>query len=308
MELGKADKDKKEEALHCLEDYEKILFEGLFFAEDLQKYVTVPVDSTFEEAKENFLTTTKKKIIDTEIEDLPRGVENQIPYFIFYKEINQFRNAISDKNNVEIETGLRDFFERLKKFGFRAKSIPLNSPNLPYQLLGSQGADRKKQNHYNERLEMFFDLLLEDAKLNGKWKNAKQAVEHVFPIVIEKFEVHTRFKMLEALRDCIDRIDQLKYVIEEAIEYEEGKVDLSLYGGRMHLSKAFKLLKEDQLFLLQLQRALTTNNITAELKKKLKIAYEADYSEEVLLRNLRKNKALLEKIIDKKNGRRAECW
>lgn len=308
MELGKADKDKKEEALKWLEDYEKILFEGLFFAENLQQYFTVPVDSTFEDAKEKFLTAIKKKIIDTEIEDLPRGVENLIPYFIFYKELNQFRNAISDKNNVEIEIGLRDFFERLKKFGFSAKGISLNNLKLPYQLLGSQGADRKQQNLYSERLEIFFDLLIEDAKANGKWKNAKQAVEHVFPIIVEKFEIHTQLKMLEALRDCVDRIDQLKYLIEEAIEYEEGKVDLSLYGGRMHLSKAVKLLKEDQLFLLQLQRALKTNNITVELKKKLKIAYEADYSEEVLLRNLRKNKALLEKIIDKENGRRAERY
>jgi len=308
MELGKADKDKKKEALHCLKDYEKILFEGLFFAENLQQYFTVPVDSTFEDDKEKYLTTIKKKIIDTEIENLPRGVENQIPYFTFYKELNQFRNAISDKNNVEIEIGLRDFFERLKKFGFSAKGIPLNNPKLPYQLLGSQGADRKKLNHYNERLEIFFDFLIEDAKANGKWKNAKQAVEHVFPIIVEKFEIHTQLKMLEALRDCVDRIDQFKYAIEEAIQYEEGKVDLPLYGERMHLSKAVKLLKEDQLFLLQLQRALNTNNITVELKKKLKIAYEADYSEEVLLRNLRKNKALLEKIIDKENGRRAERY
>ena len=76
--------------------------------------------------------------------------------------------------------------------------------------------------------------------------------------------------MLEALRDCVDRIDQFKYAIEEAIEYEEGKVDLSMYGARMHLSKAFKLLKEDQLFFLQLQRALKTNNITVELKKEIK--------------------------------------
>lgn len=308
MEQGKADKDKKEEALHCLEDYEKALLNGwLIYLEEIGGIPTT-IDISTEEARETVFENIKANSLRLDLNNVPSYLTESLEFIIFYKELDQFRSTLYEKNETEKDSGLRDFFERLKKFGFRAKGIPLNNPKLPYQLLGSQGADRKKQNHYNERLEMFFDLLLEEAKVNGKWKNAKRAVEHVFPIVIEKFEVHTRFKMLEALRDCIGRIDQLKYVIEEAIEYEEGKVDLSLYGGRMHLSKAFKLLKEDQLFLLQLQRALTTNNITAELKKKLKIAYEADYSEEVLLRNLRKNKALLEKIIDKENGRRAEDY
>lgn len=306
MKTELIDKDIKEEAIRSLEDYEKILFAELDIIVNFEKYFTVPANSTFEEEKAAFLDKTREKIINVNIETIEKDLKEELPYFILIKEINQFKNTLSETNNEDIEAGLKFIFEKIKQLRIRAHGISLNNPKLFYQLLGWRGADSKIQNLYQERLQIFFDLLLEEAKENGKWKNAKQAVESVFPIIVEKFEAHTRLKVHEELNNCVKRIGKLRYVIEEAIEDEEGKVDLSLYGERMHLSKACKLIKEDQLFFLQLQKALMTKIISTELKKKLKIAYEADYSEEVLLRNLRKNKSLLEQIIDKENGRRVE--
>ncbi|MCU4379625.1 hypothetical protein [Acinetobacter haemolyticus] len=231
------------------------------------------------------------------LEKLSKGVQavkyaictNSILLAVMMKTVHQLQedidNTIHSDQNVErlklLFNQYSDAFREL--YGLPSVFIE--------RVKGTKGINKRKSNYLNRKYEIFYDILRQEVEVHGKFKNAKQAVEHV----IDKVEL--AFKEFDN-HYASERINEIKKKIEdEELALEKFQVSKSpAFSIRpKSTKKRIEKLKTD---LAKWSEALQNDKLYLEFPGIFLLKSDG-YFDEILARNLRKQKMLYAQVIEK---------
>ena len=156
---------------------------------------------------------------------------------------------------------------------------------------GTKGINKRKSNYLNRKYEIFYDILRQEVEAQGKFKNAKQAVEHVID------EVELAFKEFDN-HYASERINEIKKKIEDEEQalkkFQESK-PLAFSIRPTSTKKRIEKLRTD---LEKWSEALQKDELYLEFSG-IFLLKPDEYLDVILARNLRKQEMLYAQVIEK---------
>ncbi|OBY73811.1 MULTISPECIES: hypothetical protein [Acinetobacter] len=156
---------------------------------------------------------------------------------------------------------------------------------------GSRGANKRNRNYLNRKYEIFYKILGQEVAAQGKFKNAKQAVEHVIN------EVELAFKEFD-YHYASERINEIKKKIEDERQaLEKFKVSKSpAFSIRpKSTTKRIEKLEED---LEKWSEALKKDELYSKFPS-IFLLKPDDFIDDILARKLRKQEVLYAQVVEK---------
>ncbi|MEG2723903.1 MAG: hypothetical protein RR944_14480 [Acinetobacter sp.] len=233
-------------------------------------------------------------------------------YFEIYNEMLDKKDSkeykeLSDTHGCSIQS-LIDILDKLRLFKSKLEFIDLKKANYEYDRLFKEyalmdhayyGANnpklkikiakaRSQKGNYHKLIskknKIFLDILLEQHKVKGKWKNPAQAVRSNMELITHNFKEFDVEWINENIIVNTGRIDGLK----KTIENNEGGIK----KRRVHIREMDELELKNE----KMKAALLEGYPFYNLEKIL--PYNTPDFEEILIKSLRKEVYILEEIID----------
>ncbi|ENU31301.1 hypothetical protein L313_1577 [Acinetobacter haemolyticus CIP 64.3 = MTCC 9819] len=156
---------------------------------------------------------------------------------------------------------------------------------------GTKGINKRKSNYLNRKYKIFYDILRQEVEVQGKFKNAKQAVEHVID------EVELAFKEFD-YHYASERINEIKKKIEgEEQALERLKVSKSpAFAIRPKSTK--KRIEKLKIDLAKWSEALRKDELYSEFSG-IFLLKPINFLDKILARNLRKQEMLYAQVVEK---------
>lgn len=207
----------------------------------------------------------------------------------FQKLFSDLVHVIQNHNEEcikETQAAFKQFMRDYERMGIDYAAI--SRPKIKNKVKGIRNMRIRYEKNVYPKLELFYDLLKEKVAIQGKWLSVNAAVRDILP------ELKNRF--LEYDRQQIrSKIEQNKIYIQanDQLLMDGTEMDFKYYK-RHHVQKQQSELTEENYLL---EKMLQSDDLSYVLKKKS--PFNTVYLDEVLMNNLRKNKQLMEVVIEK---------
>ncbi|KXZ67031.1 hypothetical protein [Acinetobacter venetianus] len=205
----------------------------------------------------------------------------------FKKLLSGLRHLIQNYNEEcikETQVAFKQFMRDYERMGIDYAAIM--RPKIKNKVKGIRNMRIRYEKDVYPKLEIFYDLLKEKAKIQGKWSSVNTAVREILPELKNKFLEYDR-------QQIINKIEANKIYIEENEQLLMHGTDMDFkYYKRHHVQKQQSELVEEN---RQLEQMLQSNDLSYALKKKS--PFNTEYLDEVLMNNLRRNKEIMSLCI-----------
>lgn len=243
--------------------------------------------------QENYTEIDKREIL----EKLSKGVQaskyaictNSLLLAEIMNTLHQLQKKIDNTTDVDqkIET-LKLLFNQYS--GAFSELYGLPSVFID-RVKGTRGANKRKRNFLNRKYEIFYNILKQKVEVQGKFKNAKQAVEDVIE------EVELAFKEFDD-HYALERINEIKKKIEDE-EHELKKYQVAkspAFPIRPASSK--KRIEKLKTELAKWSQAVQNDELYLEFPGIFLLKPDG-YFDEILARHLRKHEILYDQVVEK---------
>ena len=205
----------------------------------------------------------------------------------FQKLLSDLVHIIQNHNEEcikETQAAFKQFMRDYERIGIDYAAIM--RPKIKNKVKGIRNMRIRYEKDVYPKLAIFYDLLKEKAKIQGKWSSVNTAVRGILPELKNKFLEYDR-------QQIINKIEANKIYIEENEQLLMHGTDMDFkYYKRHHVKKQqSKLIEENR----QLEQMLQSNDLSYALKKKS--PFNTEYLDEVLMNNLRRNKEIMSLCI-----------
>ncbi|MCT9977755.1 hypothetical protein M2R48_05390 [Acinetobacter sp. I-MWF] len=158
---------------------------------------------------------------------------------------------------------------------------------------GIKGINKRKSNYLNRKYEIFYEILRQEVKVHGKFKNTKQAVEHVIDRVELAFKEFDDHYALERITEIKRKIEEEEQAIKK---FQISKSPAFPIRRPASSKKRVEMFKSD---LHKWTKALKNKKLYSEFSG-IFLLKSDDYLDEILARNLRKQKILHDQVVEEK--------
>lgn len=186
----------------------------------------------------------------------------------------------------ETQAAFKQFLRDYERIGIDYAAI--SRPKIKNKVKGIRNMRMRYEKTVYPKLAIFYDLLKERAKIQGKWSSVNAAVREILPELKNRFLEYDR-------QQIISKIEENKKYIEanDQLLIHGTDTDFKYYKRHNVQKQQSELVEENR----QLEHMLQSKDLSFALKKKS--PFNTIYLDEVLMNNLRKNKELMELVIEK---------
>jgi len=231
------------------------------------------------------------------LEKLSKGVQ-AVKYAICTNSIllAEMMNTLHQlQENIDNATDSDQKVERLKLLFNQYSDAFSELYGLPSVFIervkGTKGINKRKSDYLNRKYEIFYDILRQEVEVQGKFKNAKQAVEHVIDKVALAFKEFDYHYASERINEIKKKIEDEEQALKKFQESRSPTFPIRPASSKKRIEK----LKTE---LANWSQAVQNDELYLEFSSIFLLKSDGCF-DEILARNLRKQKMLYAQVIEK---------
>lgn len=232
------------------------------------------------------------------LEKLSKGVK-AVKYAICTNSIllAEMMNTLHQlQENIDNATDSDQKVERLKLLFNQYSDAFSELYGLPSVFIervkGTKGINKRKSNYLNRKYEIFYDILRQEVEVQGKFKNAKQAVEHVIDkveLAFNEFDYHY----------ASERINEIKKKIEDEEQALKKFQESKSPDFPIRPKSTKKRIEKLEVDLKKWSEALQKDKLYSEFSG-IFLLKPMNFLDNILARNLRKQTILYNQVVENK--------
>lgn len=225
-----------------------------------------------------------------EIYDLMENLCHLLNQIFHLKELlNKTDCSCKDRERTK---GYREILKNLIEMD--GISIRLSNKSLKRRIQGIINVQKRYEGNLYKKREIIYRVLREEVIKKGPWKTVTAAVNDVYPVLMQEFEIFDRQWITSRINENFCKIEKLKFALADNNKTYDDMVIRT--QDRTYINQIQALEHENDKFI----KALNTYNVADVLHKKL--AFNSNDQEQTIINHVRNCPDLLIEIINKEIG------
>lgn len=184
----------------------------------------------------------------------------------------------------ETQKSFKQFMRDYERMGIDYAAI--SRPKIKNKIKGIRNMRIRYEKNLYPKLEIFYELLDEKVKIQGKWLSVNSAIKDILPELKNRFIEYDRSEIIKNIAINTNNINKSK----ELLLKDDG--ESFKYYKKYNLKRKINDLTLEN---SKLESLLKSNDFSYAIK--YKIPFNTEYLDEILMNNLRRNKEKMKLYI-----------